>query len=47
MVKFKQQSKRVAGSIWRRIPLKYKFIVLLAGLAMVLYLTEAVVSLFS
>jgi len=47
MGKLKQQSRRMAGSIWRRIPLKYKPIVLLAGLALVLYLAEAVVSMFS
>lgn len=47
MGKVRQHSKRLAGSIWRRIPLKYKPIVLLAGLALVLYLAEAVVSLFS
>jgi hypothetical protein len=33
--------------IWRRILLKYKPIVLPAGLAMVFYLAEAVVLLFS
>lgn len=44
--KIRQQSKRIAGSIWRRIALKDKPIVLLAGLATVFDPAEAVVSLF-
>ena len=39
----KQQSKRIAVSIWRRIPWQYKPIVLLAGIALVLYIVQAVV----
>lgn len=42
----KQHAKNAARSAWRRTPWQYKPIVLIAGVVLVLYIVQGVVSLF-
>lgn len=47
MGKVKQRSKRALSWFWRKLPWYGRFVAPFVVLALVLYLTDAVVSLFS
>lgn len=42
----KQHAKNAVRSAWRRLPWHYKPVVLIAGLVMVMYVIQGVLSLF-